>query len=387
MWFGTTNGLCRYDGYQFKTYRSDYLSPSFFVSNHILLMEKDLEGNLWIVTTKELVKFNPVTGYTTPVNIDTYLSNKIKSLLITREGDILVGTTVGIYKYSKVDETFLLLRKAYVRSLYEDSRGIIWVGTWGGGFFTVNLDNSEVAEYQTAFFEKTLNVTGFVEDKEHRMWISTWDNGGLLRLNDPFNPGSEDYTLYPSSEHDGHLPSGVLYKLKYDAVHNEMWVGTAKGLAVLNDLEKTDGFTVYGVDVLGSSEIWTLYGNDGDILWASALGGGVNKMVRRNVSFVYNSLPDKKSGSAVVTALYEDENATVWMGTRLDVLLLWDKKTDRQYSYKTVDILKGLSKEGNAVQSILKHRITGSLWLGTRYDGVYVLKSVSYTHLTLPTKA
>ena len=43
MWFGTTNGLCRYDGYQFKTYRSDYLSPSFFVSNHILLMEKDVD--------------------------------------------------------------------------------------------------------------------------------------------------------------------------------------------------------------------------------------------------------------------------------------------------------------------------------------------------------
>ena len=59
-------------------------------------------------------------------------------------------------------------------------------------------------------------------------------------------------------------------------------------------------------------------------MWASALGGGVNKMVRRNVSFAYNSLPDKKSGSAVVTSLYEDENETVWMGTRLDVLLLWD---------------------------------------------------------------
>ncbi|WP_270293504.1 MULTISPECIES: hybrid sensor histidine kinase/response regulator transcription factor [Bacteroides] len=374
MWFGTTNGLCRYDGYQFKTYRSDYLSPSFFVSNHILLMEKDVEGNLWIVTTKEFVKFNPVTGRTTPVNIDTYLLNKIKSLLITRKGEILIGTTVGIYKYSKEEDNFVFLKKAYIRSLYEDSRGTIWVGTWGSGFFTFRLDNSQVVEYWTTFLDKPLNVTGFVEDEEHRMWISTWDNGGLLRLNDPFNAHSEDYTLYPSSEHNGHLPSGVLYKLMYDADNDEIWVGTAKGLVVLNDLEKTDGFTVYGADVLGSSEIWTLYGNGGDILWASALGGGVNKMVRRNVSFAYNSLPDKKSGSAVVTSLYEDENETVWMGTRLDVLLLWDRKTGRQYSYKMVGVLKELSKEGNAVQSILKHRITGSLWLGTRYDGVYVLK-------------
>ena len=57
MWFGTTNGLCRYDGYQFKTYRSDYLSPSLFISNHILLIEKDHDGKMWVVTAKEVVIF------------------------------------------------------------------------------------------------------------------------------------------------------------------------------------------------------------------------------------------------------------------------------------------------------------------------------------------
>lgn len=130
MWFGTTNGLCRYDGYQFKTYRSDYLSPSFFVSNHILLMEKDVEGNLWIVTTKEFVKFNPVTGRTTPVNIDTYLLNKIKSLLITRKGEILIGTTVGIYKYSKEEDNFVFLKKL-ISGLYMKIREGLF--GWGHG--------------------------------------------------------------------------------------------------------------------------------------------------------------------------------------------------------------------------------------------------------------
>lgn len=373
MWFGTTNGLCRYDGYQFKNYRSDYLSPSLFVSNHILFMEKDLEGNLWIVTTKELVVFNPMKGCTTPVGIDVHLLNKIKSFQITSKGDILLGTTTGLYKYCRETESLMLLKKAYVRSIYEDSRGSVWVGTWGNGFFTINLSDLEIVEYWTTFRGLPLNVTGFAEDKEHRMWISTWDNGGVLRLNDPFNVHSKDYKLFPSSEHEGHLPSGVIYELMYNGDNNEMWVGTAEGLVVLNDLEKTDGFKVYGADVLGSSEIWTLYGSGRDILWVSALGGGVNKMVRRDISFVNNYPSDERSGSAVVTSLYEDENGIVWMGKRLDVLLLWDRKMGRQYSYKTVDVLKELSKEGNAVQSILKHRITGSLWLGTRYDGVYVL--------------
>lgn len=48
MWFGTTNGLARFDGYEFKVFRSDYLSPSFLKSNSIRFMEKASDGKLWI---------------------------------------------------------------------------------------------------------------------------------------------------------------------------------------------------------------------------------------------------------------------------------------------------------------------------------------------------
>lgn len=373
MWFGTTNGLCRYDGYLFKNYRSDYLFPSLFVSNHVLLLDKDNDGNLWVVTTKEVVIFNPMTGRTTSVPVENNLLNKIKSILITRKGEIFLGTTSGIYKYNIVSNEFILQKKAYVRSLYEDSRGIIWAGTWGSGFFTFNPENLEIIESVTSFQGKPLNVTSFVEDEKHRMWIATWDSGGLLRLDKPFEQKFENYKLYPSSEREGSLPSGVLYKLIYDDENDEIWVGTAKGLAVLNDLENTEGFTIYGADVLGSSEIWTLFRNDKNIIWTSALGGGVNKMVRRYVSFVHNPLAIKRSGSGIVTSLYEDSDAIVWMGVRLDILLLWDRKTGKQYSYKDIDILRDLNRESNAIQAIMKHRITGSIWLGTRYDGLYVL--------------
>ena len=64
----------------------------------------------------------------------------------------------------------------------------------------------------------------------------------------------------------------------------------------------------------------------------------------------------------------------VWVGARSDILLLWDKKTGKQYSYKEREVLKDISREGNAVQAIIKHRRTGSIWLGTRYDGVYVVE-------------
>lgn len=57
----------------------------------------------------------------------------------------------------------------------------------------------------------------------------------------------------------------MLYKLAYDPHNNEIWVATAKGLAVLTDLEATDAFTVYDAGELGGDEIWTIY-SDGKIL-------------------------------------------------------------------------------------------------------------------------
>lgn len=374
MWFGTTNGLCRYDGYQFKIYRSDYLSPSLFVSNHILLMEEDHDGKIWIVTSKEVVIFNPMTGQTTPVPVEVSLQSKIKSLLITKKGDILFGTTNGVFKYDDAKSGLTLIKEAYVRALYEDSRGYIWVGTWGSGFFTLNLNTLEVETYDAICKDKSFNVTGFAEDDMHRMWVSTWDSHGMLRLEKPFENRSDQYRIYPSSKQKGTLPSAVIYKVSYDALDHSIWVGTAKGLAVLKDLESTDGFSVYDSDVLQGSEIWTTYNDGKNVIWVSALGGGVNKMVRRNVSFVHNPLPGTTSGNEIITALYEDEDSLVWIGVRLDILWLWDKKTGRQYSYRDSEVLKNISKESNAIQAILKHRRTGSIWLGTRYDGVYVVK-------------
>lgn len=373
MWFGTTNGLCRYDGYQFKTYRSDYLSPSLFLSNHVLLMEKDRDGHLWIVTSKEVVIFNPTTGLSSPIPVDTHLLNKIKCLLITRKGEVLFGTTLGVFRYNRTTQQLELLEKSYVRSLYEDSRGIIWVGTWGSGFFTLDTHTMDIKQYDAICRDKSLNITGFVEDKAGRMWVATWDNGGLYCLEKPLDNQSQNYKIYPVSGKQGMLPSGVLYDLAYDKQNDEIWVATAKGLAIRKSGDKSDSFKIYDANMLGGNEIWTLYRDNKNIFWASVLGGGVSKMVRRDIAFVHHPFPIS-NGNKTVTALYEDSESLLWIGARLDVLLLYNRKTDQLYSYKEDEVLKGINKEGNAVQSFLKHQRTGSLWLGTRYDGIYVVK-------------
>ena len=372
MWFGTTNGLCRYDGYQLKTYRSDYLSPSFFISNHILSMKRDNNGKFWIVTSKGITVFDPMIGQVLPISIDTSKCGKISSLLITQQGDILLGTSNGLFLCNKLDYQVKFLIKADISSLYEDSRGYIWVGTWRNGFFTLNMQTMEVFNYDTICRNKDLRITSFAEDNNHRMWVSMWNNQGIMRLENPFDSHSSAYKFYYSSSKDGALPSDVIHELVYDSYYDELWVATARGLAVLSEPDSTNSFTVYDADELGGYEVWTIYSDRKNILWASASGGGINKLVKRKVPFVHNTISVGTADNTMVTALYEDESSIIWIGARLDILLLWDKKTGKQYSYKEIDILRNIS--GNAVQSITKHQKTGDIWLGTRYDGIYIVK-------------
>lgn len=152
MWFGTSNGLARFDGYEFKIFRSDYLSPSFLKSNSIRFMKKAPDGRLWIVTNKEVAVFDTRTQHIHHIELEHSVLKKVKSLLLARNGDVYLGTAQGLYVYKNGESGFTLLsdeklKKLYIYSLYEDRSGRIWVGTWFSGFYTYNPKNNEVSSH------------------------------------------------------------------------------------------------------------------------------------------------------------------------------------------------------------------------------------------------
>ena len=95
LWIATQDGLNRYDGYEFKTYKHNPANQNSISNNFINHLIEDKEGNLWIATNSGLNKFNPLTGkFTTFYKSD---SNSIP--------------------------------QNQVFHLYEDSKGIIWIKT------------------------------------------------------------------------------------------------------------------------------------------------------------------------------------------------------------------------------------------------------------------
>lgn len=374
MWFGTTNGICRYDGYQFKIYRLSDFDGMRMVSNNIRYITKDRNGKLWIVTeSSEVLVFDPSIETCTKVGVEGYLKGKINTLLVTESGEILLGTGEGLFKYDEMLSQFIFLKKALVKSLFEDSKGRLWVGTWKTGFFTIDLMTLKTTEYLIGRKDE-LRVTGFAESKNGYIWISTWDDGGLYCLENPDDPSSTKYKKYLSIGKRPVIPENVMYGVVYDSVHDDLWVATANGLVMFSSPEETEECQYFDRTSLQGGEVWTMCLDRNNTLWVSVMGGGISKLVHKESLFEHYTLQKDTLGEKIVTALYEDEDSCLWIGVRKDVLLQLDRKTGRYTSYKEIDLLDKLPENCNAIQTIVKEKNTENLWLGTRYDGIYVVE-------------
>ena len=101
LWFGTANGLNRYDGYRFQMFKFDPNNSNSLSSNYVRCLIQDSHGNIWAGTDNGLNRFNTKTG-----NFTTFLNNADDSTSLSNND---------------------------IRALWEDQYGNIWIGTSGGG--------------------------------------------------------------------------------------------------------------------------------------------------------------------------------------------------------------------------------------------------------------
>ena len=139
MWFGTNDGLNRYNGYDFKVYRNEIGSKLSLTSNYIMKIVEDKNSNLWVVTLNGLNKLNSdrseVTQYLDSDESGNLSSNKLSDILITKDGKILISSYKGIDVYNEKEDKFEpfiknieSLKHESVYALDEDSKGNIWIG-------------------------------------------------------------------------------------------------------------------------------------------------------------------------------------------------------------------------------------------------------------------
>ncbi|MGD8623464.1 MAG: two-component regulator propeller domain-containing protein [Anaerolineae bacterium] len=385
MWFGTQDGLNRYDGYEFVVYKHDPAEANSLANNFVSALLYDPDGTLWIGTNGGgLDRFDPRTGQFThyrqdPADPDSLAHNVVETLLRDQEGNLWVGTGGGLDRFDAEKGHFVHyydkwdsgggLDHSKVNVVYQDRAGNLWVGTDGGGLDRLDPETGAWLRYHHDPADPSSlaydDVQSLDESVDGALWVGT-EGGGL----DRFDPETGKFSHYRHDEAD---PSS----LAHDAVSailqdraGVLWVGTDGGGLDRFDPE-TDTFVHHRYDLadptsLSSDAIWTLYEDVDGALWAGTFGGGVNRLDGQGKKFaLYQADPDKANSlsSNGIWSVYQDADGTLWVGTHDGGLNRLDPQTDVWHHYRH-DPDNPASLASDTVWSILRDG-AGRLWLGT----------------------
>ena len=383
IWFGTEDGLNRFDGYNFKTFKPDPDAPTSLSDRWITAILEDEEGYIWVGTRLGgLNRYDPRTEqFARYLNDDSnpksLSDNHVNVLYLDRNDRLWVGTGNGLDTLDQASNTFT--HYAYnpskqegitgktITAIYQDSRGRFWIGTSAGGLNRFNPQNNTFVPYQhNPGNENTISndyVTAIAEGRNSSLWIGTRD--GLNK----FEPDTGRFQRFMHSEIDKQsIASNIVTALHFDSTGN-LWVGTPDGLD--RYLPIGNRFIHYRNDPtyaksLSYDYVLSIHEDRGGVLWFGTWGGGVNKYDRQRDKFAYfrHDPNDPNSLSAnLILPIFVDSDGYVWIGAGDKGLNRFTRSTNQVNHYRH-NPEKSNSLISDEVLSIHQDQ-EGLLWLGT----------------------
>ncbi len=378
LWFGTQDGLNRYDGYNFTVYRPNEDLPGSISDRWITQILEDEQGFLWIATRQGgLNRFDPRAGtFLTfqhkPSDPASLSSDQVQALLIDSRGILWIGTGSGLDRFDPLSNDFKHyttasgLPNTYITALFEDARSGLWVGT-SDGLTRFNLADATFQVFKSTPADigtlSSNHINALLEDETGDLWVAT-DNG-LNRL-DHYTGRFKRYQHDPGVAHS--LITNMVSTLYLDP-RNGLWVGTDDGLDYFNT--RYDYFIHYrhqpsNLNSLSTNSILSVYEDDTGVMWVGTFGGGLNKYNRQQDQFTYyrNNPDDPNSLSGdLISQIYADTKGLIWIGTRGDGLDHLNPISGRFDHFRN-DPSDPDSLSSDEVFSVLGDP-SGEIWVGT----------------------
>jgi len=229
LWAGTEDGNLNKLNFRNKSSVS-YSNKKGFPGNlniHGLLQEGDI---LWIASyNKGLYLYD--LGNDKITKHPGLPTDQCVCILKTEDDDILIGTTYGLYRYDRKRDAFEYIEgpgHRFIHTLYQDSFGTVWAGTYGSGIFFSKdgLRTFDTIQKGTGHGLESNFITCFFEDVTHQLWVAT-EGGGLCRTS------LEGDILFTHITRKDGLPSSIACAITQDQ-KGLLWVSTTKGLITLD---------------------------------------------------------------------------------------------------------------------------------------------------------
>ena len=385
LWFGTWNGLFRYDGYTLKNYQHDAQIPGSLPENGVFSLYVDRHGTLWVGTqTKGLWRFDYTANQFRPAsgNPAPAIKTIIRAIMEDRQGVLWIGTDgQGVYRLDPGSGAWRndrhnpegrhSLSNNYIHAIFEDHAGNLWVGARNGlnkfapqsGLWTPYM------QFANAIATSPLTILSIVEDRQGMLWLAAY-GAGLYR----FDPQTAHITRFTHDPADPNsLSDNKVSSLYYDR-HGELWAGTwSEGLNRF--IPETGGFIRYrhepmNPSSLGHGAVMTMYEDRAGSLWIGVDGWGISVYHRARTPFRHytdNPLAPDHLSDRAVRPIYQTRDGIIWIGTAAGGLNRLNPKTGHITCYRH-DPDDPYSLSDNSVYALFEDH-AGALWVGT-YHGL-----------------
>lgn len=343
IWFGTTEGLCRFDGYELKTFRSSSINQGVLKNNEIQCIAEDKNKNIWI-GMQEGINIIDKRNF----QIKTYdnpFTNKdrINSILSSHDGLIWIATanngiirvnpeTLEYVRFSNDENSNILLKSNVIINLFEDRAGRIWFTSWKNGFGYISEDRKGVI-YGPMVGENN-NPYRVYQKKNGEFMVCTWGDGVYnLRLK---NNHEIDLTPIQTVDEDKRsIINKITYSITQDDKWGYIWLISKNGLHILQ--ERTDGkYNVLNRDNFISPVdpiyYFDIFKEKTGTLWLGSTSDGAYKLEFKSnniQNFPLNELTNRALNKINVNKIYQSKSGQILLFIFKVGLVNYDLKTGK----------------------------------------------------------
>ncbi len=392
MWFGTQDGLNRYDGYNFKVFKNIADDSTSLSDNFIFSIYEDESGSLTVETQSgKLNQYNPLTESFKIISERDFNPNRAKmsSVLAVYYDKPDVVWTGGLsketglkmankktgqtktYTHNPNDKFSLSDNKVY--SILRDSKGSLWIGTVNG----LDLLDEKSGKFQHF---KNINddpnslsdnwVWPIFEDSKGNLWIGTV-KGGLNK----FETQTNTFTHYKNDPANQKSISDNFIFSIYEDRGGLIWVGTNAGGVNYFD-PSSQVFEHYfniskNKNSLSDNTVYSMFADRKGNYWIGTKNGGLDKFNYYQKKFTNYSHQPSNPNSLInnsVQIIYEDKSGLIWLGTFSNGMNSFDPENEVFKSY-VHNPNNPNSLTDNRIYSIIEDR-EGIIWIGTYAGGL-----------------